>query len=269
MVVGDQGAGRRAIATYDGYLQFTVAQASGLIALQVLDPAVAPVPETITASFQGDEIVDIVIRSPRSAHLDGHFGGDPIPLYHDPRPAKEGQAVAFVWSPDGNQLAWLIEVDAGTGCDTETAIYEWRLWTGSDIVDGPRVRNRTTFACNYVPFFDQFEQSVPFWSPDSTMIDYAGTDVTTGEPRGVDRSDRPVVPPLRLIEGELGVWSPDVAGPPRPRRCRQSPGCVRSPGAKAGLHAEHGRSASTTVVVARCGPRRPGSSAPAARPLAG
>ncbi len=69
-----------------------------------------------------------------------------------------------------------------------------------------------TFACNYVPFFDQFEQSVSFWSPDSTQIVYAGTDVTTGE-RGVfTHQIGSVVPPLRLIDGELGVWSPDAAG---------------------------------------------------------
>lgn len=214
VVAGDQGAGRRPIATYDGYLQFTVARTTGLIALQVLDPAVAPVPETITASFQADEIVDIVDPIPRDQlTLMATFGGDPIPLHPDPRvPRAEGPALAFVWSPDGNQLAWLIEVEAGTGCASETAVYEWRFWTGSDIVDGPRFVPTPTFACGYVPFFDQFEQSVSFWSPDSTRVVYAGTDVSTGE-RGIfTHQIGSVLPPLRLSDGELGVWSPDAAG---------------------------------------------------------
>lgn len=214
VVAGDQGAGRRPIATYDGYLQFTVAPSTGLIALQVLDPAVAPVPETITAAFQPDDIVDIVDPIPRDQlTLMATFGGDPIPLHPDPRfPRAEGSALAFVWSPDGNQLAWLIEVEAGSGCDTETAVYEWRFWTGSDIVDGPQFVPTPTFACNYVPFFDQFEQSVSFWSPDSAQIVYAGTDVDSGD-RGIfTHQIGSVLPPLRLTDGELGVWSPDAAG---------------------------------------------------------
>ena len=65
---------------------------------------------------------------------------------------------------------------------------------------------------NYVPFFDQFDQSMSFWSPDSTQIVYAGTSVETGE-RGVfTHQIGSVVPPLRLVDGELGVWSPDAAG---------------------------------------------------------
>lgn len=214
VVAGDQGAGRRAIATYDGYLQFTVAATSGLIALQVLDPAVAPVPETITAGFQADTVVDVVDVIPRDQlTLMATFGGDPIPLHPDPRSDRtEGPALAFVWSPDGSSLAWLIEVDPGSGCATETAVYEWRFWTGSEIVDGPRFVPSATFACNYVPFFDQFEQSVSFWSPDNTRIVYAGTDPDSGA-RGIfTHRIGSVSAPVRLAEGELGVWSPDAAG---------------------------------------------------------
>jgi len=215
VVAGDLGAGRRAIATYDGYLQFAVAPESGLIALQVLDPALAPVPETITASFQSEELVDLVDPIPRDQlTLMATFGGDPIVLHPDPRtPRSEGPVVAFTWSPDGAQLAWLIEtLPAQGGCDSETAVYEWRFWTGSAIVDGPRFVPTATFACNYVPFFDQFEQSVSFWSPDGTQVVYAGTDVDTGE-RGIfTHQIGSVAAPTKLVDGELGVWSPDAAG---------------------------------------------------------
>ena len=214
VVTGDQGAGRRPIATYDGYLQFTVAPTSGLIALQVLDPAVAPVPETITAGFQSDEIVDIVDPIPRDQlTLMATFGGRSHRVA--PRsPIRTGRG------PDARVRLECRRQSAGVadrGRARERVRHRDRRLRVA-LLDGfghrrrPAVRPDPTFACDYVPFFDQFEQSVSFWSPDSTQIVYAGTDVETGE-RGIfTHQIGSVVPPLRLADGELGVWSPDAAG---------------------------------------------------------
>lgn len=211
VVAGPEGSGRRALASYDGYLQFSIAPDSGLIAFQVIDPSLAPVPDVITASFQGD-VIDIVDPIPRNElTLMAEFGGDPFVLHPGPGSFQPPPVVGFFWSPDGQSLAWLLELDPGDGdCTSETAQYEWQFWTGSAFLPGPRFRPTPTFACDYLPRFDQFEQSVSFWSPDSTVLTYAGTDMFTGE-RGVWNLT-PGVGPQLMIDGEIGVWSPDAAG---------------------------------------------------------
>lgn len=213
VVTGADGGGRRALVTYDGYLQFTVAPQSGLIALQVIDPSRAPTPEVITASFQNDE-VDAIDPIPRNElTVMATFGGDPFVLYPSIDDFTPRPVLAFYWSPDGNSLAWLVEIDAGDGdCGSETALYEWQFWTGTQIIPGPRFTPTPTFACDYVPFFDQFDQSLTFWSPDSALFTYAGTSQRTGE-RGIWNT-RPGTfePPELIADGEVGIWSAEAAG---------------------------------------------------------
>jgi TolB protein len=211
VVAGPEGAGRRALVSYDGYLQFSIAPESGLIALHVIDPSLAPIPDVITASFQ-DDFTDIVDAIPRGElTLMAEFGGDPFVLYPDPGNFQPRPVVGFFWSPDGGSLAWLVELDPGDGdCASETAQYEWQFWTSNTFLPGPRFTPTPTFACDYIPRFDQFEQSVSFWSPDSTVLTYAGTDLFTGE-RGIWNL-RPGVGPQLMAAGEIAVWSPDAAG---------------------------------------------------------
>ncbi len=215
VVAGADGAGRRALVTYDGYLQFVVAPESGLVALHVIDPSLAPVPEVITASFaQSDDLADVIDPIPRNElTVIALFGGEPFLVYPNPADFQPRPVRAFYWSPDGSSLAWLVELDAGDGdCASETATYEWQFWTGTAFSSGPRFNPTAEFACEYVPFFDQISQSVTFWSPDGALLAYAGTDPLTGE-RGVWTV--PVgtnAPPTLIADGEIGVWSPDLAG---------------------------------------------------------
>ncbi len=215
VVAGTDGAGRRALVTYDGYLQFVVAPASGLVALQVIDPALAPLPEAITASYaQSDDFADVIDPIPRDQlTVIALFGGEPFLVYPDPADFQPRPVRAFYWSPDGSRLAWLVELDPGDGdCASETATYEWQFWTGNAFSEGPRFNPTGVFACDYVPLFDQIAQSVTFWSPDGTRIAYAGTDPLTGERGiwtvGVGSNERPTL----ISEGEIGIWSPDLAG---------------------------------------------------------
>lgn len=215
VVAGGDGKGRRAIASYEGYLQFAVAPESGLIALQVIHPSLAPVPDVITASFQ-DDFTDAIDPIPRNElTLLALFGGDPFILYPGPEDFQPRPVVGFYWSPDGNNLAWLLEVDPGDGdCASETALYEWQFWANNEFSRGPRFIPTPTLACDYVPRFDQFEQSVTFWGPDSTFITYAGTDPETDQ-RGiwnVPVTGFGVQSAEYLVEGEIGVWSPEAAG---------------------------------------------------------
>ncbi|MGI9621317.1 MAG: TolB family protein [Acidimicrobiales bacterium] len=215
VVTGGQGKGRRALVTYDGYLQFSVAPESGLIALHVIDPSLAPQYDVITASYsQPDRFVDVIDDIPRNElTLMAVFGGDPFVLHPAPGDLDPNRVVSFHWSPDGSTLAWLLELDPGDGdCASETAVYALQFWTNSGFVDGPGFRPSATLACDYIPIFDQLEQSVSFWSPDGLIFTYAGIDAFTEE-RGIWNFE--VVPgaiPEFVAKGEIGVWSPDVPG---------------------------------------------------------
>lgn len=215
VVAGTEGSGRRALITYDGYLQFTASDQSGLIALQVIDPSRAPVADVITASLsrQG-EFADIIDPIPRNElTIMATFGGEPFVVYPGPENFQPHPVLAFYWSPDGESLAWLLEVEPGDGdCGSETALYQWEFWTQNSFVDGPRFHPTPTFACDYVPVFDQLDQAVSFWSPDNTELVYAGTEPVTGE-RGVWTLVVGGLGLPRLVaDGEIGVWSPNEAG---------------------------------------------------------
>ncbi len=214
VVTGADGAGRRALVSYDGYLRFAVAPETGWVALHVIDPALAPVAEVVTASFQDTpvDIVDPVLRDELT--VIATFGGDPFVVYPNGLERGDvGRVVGFYWSPDGNTLAWLVERSAGTGdCASETAVYEWQFMVDNRFAVGPRFVPSPTFACDYLPLFDQLDPSVSFFSPDGVILTYAGTDIETGE-RGVWNLDiRDSARPVFIADGEIGVWSPDAAG---------------------------------------------------------
>lgn len=214
VVAGAEGSGRRALISYDGYLQFSASAASGLLALHVIDPSLAPIPDVITASFQpASETVDPIDPIPRNQlTIMALFGGDPFVLYPPPGDFPSFPVRAFWWSGDG-QLAWILEVDPGDrDCASETARWRVQFWTGSDFVDGPTFIPTATFACDYVPGFDQLDQSVSFWSPDGTLFTYAGIDPLTGE-RGIwNHQVGTFLDPALVAEGEIAVWSPQNAG---------------------------------------------------------
>ena len=214
VVAGAEGSGRRALISYDGYLQVSASAQAGLLALHVIDPSLAPIPDVITASFQGGpEIVDEIDPIPRNQlTIMALFGGDPFVLYPPPGDFQSLPVRAFWWSGDG-QLAWILETNPGDGnCASETAQWRVQFWTGSDFLDGPTFIPTPTLACNYVPGFDQLDQSVSFWSPDGDLFTYAGTDPLTGE-RGVwNYQVGSFLDPTLVAAGEVGIWSPDTAG---------------------------------------------------------
>jgi len=214
VAAGADGRGRRALVSYDGYLQFSTAPATGQIAMYVIDPVLVPGAGVVTASHQQDDFEDIIDPIRRNElTIIATFGGDPFVVYPAPRDDNPSPVVAFYWSPDGNSLAWLLLVDPGDGdCTSETAVYEWQFFTEGRIAVGPQFFPTATFACNYASFFDQLSQANSFWSPDGTVLTYAGTDRSTGE-RGIwnvlagSLSD-----PTLIADGEIAVWSSQAAG---------------------------------------------------------
>ncbi len=106
-------------------------------------------------------------------------------------------AVAFFYSPQGT-LASLHAEGAGW--------FRWRIW-GDAPASGPRYQPTVTMLRDYVPFFDQYAQSMTPWSPDGSALVFAGR--VEGERAGIW-----VLPavagaePVRVAGGVFASWSP-------------------------------------------------------------
>lgn len=109
----------------------------------------------------------------------------------------------FWWSPDGARLAVLTgEVDGAELWN------RWLVWSEAESFLTERLTITPTFAGAYVPFFDQYAQSVTPWSPDSRAFVYAGADESGSSGVFVQRAE-PDMPPVRITDdGEAAFWSP-------------------------------------------------------------
>jgi TolB protein len=115
---------------------------------------------------------------------------------------SDGPVLAFAWSPDGQALFFLSAETSGE-----------RVWLRVNIWDGAETRQFARFAPspvlirNYLPFADQYMQSLRFWSPDSTAIVYAGQSEEGG--RGIWVQSVQGDDPAQLVtEGLFATWSP-------------------------------------------------------------
>jgi|688.fasta_scaffold168163_3 TolB protein len=115
---------------------------------------------------------------------------------------SDGPVLVFAWSPDGQALFFLTAEPAGE-----------RVWLRVNIWDGEGVRRFARFAPSpvllrtYLPFADQYMQSLRFWSPDSRAVVYAGQS-EEGE-RGVWVQPVQGDNPAQLVaEGLFATWSP-------------------------------------------------------------
>jgi len=89
--------------------------------------------------------------------------------------ATEGPALAFFWSPQGDRLL-ILDVD-------ENQEARWSIWADGEVRPSVSFQLEPTFLRNFLPFFDQYAQSVSLWSPDGTAFAFPGT-----------------------IDGESGIW---------------------------------------------------------------
>jgi len=124
----------------------------------------------------------------------------------DSRTLVEGAVMAFFWSPDGSQLAYV------TTNATSTAL-QWRV---VDVVTGEDRKVADFFPSSdqviWLTYFDQYRYSHQVWSPDSRYLVFTGTlvegDAADGQASqvfvlDVDGSE----PPLALATGLLASWS--------------------------------------------------------------
>jgi Tol biopolymer transport system component len=111
-------------------------------------------------------------------------------------------AIAFFWSPDGAALYFLtVEIAA------ERVWLRVNVWDGATVQQFARFMPSVTFARDYLPFADQYRQSMRFWAPDSSAVVYAGQaeDGTTGV--WVQSMAEDAAPRL-VTAGVFATWSP-------------------------------------------------------------
>ena len=108
----------------------------------------------------------------------------------------ERNVVAMTWSPDGEWLAALSTVANGL---------RWSFEGEGRRIDGPTFVPSSEYLNSYLPFYDQYNQSVSWWSPDSEAFVFAGT---VGGDSGIwvdviDDSAEPVL----VGAGDIALWS--------------------------------------------------------------
>jgi len=103
---------------------------------------------------------------------------------------------AFSWDPTGRRLLVLEVTDAGA--------FRWRVWedgaseTFGEFVPSPG------FLRDFIPFFDQYAQSMTLWSPDGTAFAFPGS---VGDATGIWRQDLDGGDPIRVAGGTWVAWS--------------------------------------------------------------
>ncbi|HET8740691.1 MAG TPA: hypothetical protein VFO17_13280 [Acidimicrobiia bacterium] len=171
---------RRAISAVAGVTLFVVNPQGTLVALQSTgdgSDVTASTEELPTVATRAVVVVDVVTGEAEIV--------------------RNGLALGFFWSPDGESLLVLTQTDTGLvpvvwRADSEDLVYDAYLPPARMLED--------TF-----PFFPQYAQSLRFWAPDSSAFAYAGA---VGDERGIWVQELDSEDPTKVSEGVWVDWSP-------------------------------------------------------------
>jgi TolB protein len=119
------------------------------------------------------------------------------------REVSDQPVIAFYWSPDSSKLAFL-SLDTING----RIGMRWNVWDDSGTQRYSAFFPTRELLQNYLPFFDQYAQSHPIWSPASDAFVFAGTLENGRSGVWVQRVGAEEVPPERVGDGVLATWSP-------------------------------------------------------------
>lgn len=117
-------------------------------------------------------------------------------------------ALGVFWSPDNELLAALAFDSVGDGKDWA----RWKVYdlNGQIVSQSPRFLLSRDFVVGYLPFFDQYSESVSIWSPDSTRFVYTGESMAgdTGVWLHTLPFDGDGPKTYFVTEGAIALWSP-------------------------------------------------------------
>lgn len=179
---------RRDLVSYTGAIRFQLDTSGTRVAYQVqpegggtnvsFRPQTTIAPQVPNATANQLATIDIVTRTVTTV--------------------SQTVAAAFVWSPTGSRLAFL-------GAEANDT-YRWHYWNQQDTIDGAMYVPPRSFLQQYVRSFDQYAQSVLWWSPDGRAFVYAGR---AGSRNGIwVQQVQSSVAPALISEGDTAIWSP-------------------------------------------------------------
>ena len=173
LVVHDVGARNGSqLVPFDGLVRFVVSPDGRRIAFQILEESGAH-PLTV-----------IDVRSGETTEI------------------AEGLISGFFWSPNGERLLYLVPDP-----DEERAWYRWGVWDGASSFITPRFLLSLLVVEEYLPFFEQYAQSMSLWSPDGSAFAYPGQN-EAGELGIWVQSAEPGRAPVLVADGTFVAWSP-------------------------------------------------------------
>jgi Tol biopolymer transport system component len=162
----------RPLVRFDGLITFVVSPDGGRIAFQVIEE-------------QGSLPLSVIdVGTGETAEV------------------TEAPTAAYFWSPDGERLLYL-DPDP----DLERFWYRWGVWDGTSTFTTPRFVPSLLIAGEYLPFFEQYAQSMSLWSPDGSAFAYPGMN-EDGENGIWVQAARPDRAPVLVADGEFVAWSP-------------------------------------------------------------
>ena len=173
---------RTELLEFDGFISFAASPDGSRIAYRVLEHSADAIPANFTtAQVVTDERLEIVSIE----------GGEPTVV------PNEDLVVAFFWSHQSDRLLFL------TLAGDE---FRWNVWDGDSVTTYEGHKPTATFGRDYLPFFDQFIQSIDLWSPDGTAFAYPAEDDAGTDGIWVQTIDEP--DPQRVGDGSFVSWSP-------------------------------------------------------------
>ena len=185
----DVSTGRRQdLLRYEGTIQFVVDPSGQRIAYQVNsgggggnNPAMAPRLQAPTTTIPTATIGRLSLFDRRN---------------NSTRSILDSAALAFVWSPTSDRIAFLAQSGGAV---------QWRFWTERTI-ESSVVFQPSPAAQQYLTAFTQYDQSTRWFSPDGKAFVFAGR-VADLDGVWVQVLDG-FGPPARVSGGTLAVWSP-------------------------------------------------------------
>ena len=173
LVVHDVAAGdAEALVTFDGLILFVVSPDGSRVAYQIVgEVETGPLTVVDLASGDSTAIVDRL-------------------------------TAAFFWSPDSERLLYL-DPDP----DPEAYWYRWGIWDGETTFETPRFEPSLLMVGDYLPFFEQYAQSMSLWSPDGSAFAYPGMGEDGRTGIWVQEAE-PGTAPVLVAGGDFVTWSP-------------------------------------------------------------
>lgn len=178
----DEGVEPFPVAQITGFALFSATPDGSRVAVQGLTEA----PDATTVAYQ--QLPRVPFN--QVAIIDVETG--------DLERVTEGPALAFFWSPVGDTLLIL-----SAGDDPTT--FEWSVRRDGTTTPLARFTPSPTFLRDFLPFFDQYAQSMTLWSPAGDRFAFPGR---IDDERGVWVQPIDGSAPSRISEGVFVGWSP-------------------------------------------------------------